>query len=165
VSRIRTNRIGISEVNPDRTLCPICLQECDIYADGTIEVHYDTNVRDRRKRCPGSVIEAPAWTERTTRPAVDSRSGGICEYCRQRRASDKHHRKNRSQMGGWNPANIIDLCRGCHHDVTTNPNWAWQLGLVCKPHENPEEHPVIRKDGTMFQPTSLVVMEPGKNAR
>lgn len=69
------------------------------------------------------------WTERTTRPAVSARSGGICENCGKQRATDKHHRLNASRGGKWHPANILDLCRLCHHRVTVNPSWAESRGL------------------------------------
>lgn len=73
------------------------------------------------------------WTESLTRPAVSARSGGVCEACSMQRATDKHHRINASQGGQWNPANILDLCRLCHHRVTVNPAWAKSVGLSVEP--------------------------------
>ncbi|MGU3650619.1 HNH endonuclease [Mycolicibacterium sp. A43C] len=69
------------------------------------------------------------WTERLTRPAVTARSGGICECCGKQRATDKHHRLNASRGGQWHPANILDVCRLCHHRITVNPVWAESQGL------------------------------------
>lgn len=147
----------------DRTLCPVCLQNVGISADGLVEDHSDTWGGE----CPMGGNEAPAWNERNTRVAVESRSGGICEYCRARRATDKAHRIGRGVGGRWHPANIVDLCHEDHMKSHTGKyqEWARRRGLRLLAHEDPESVPVYREDGTAFQPTGLVVMEPGERAK
>lgn len=60
--------------------------------------------------------------ERTGRPLVVARSGGWCEIRMDGvclgRASDWHHRKNRSQGGRWLASNGLHACRACHYAVT-----------------------------------------------
>lgn len=56
------------------------------------------------------------------RAAVSKRSGGICEVCHRRPATDKHHRKYRSRSGLHLVENLLDLCGpgnvfGCHGDA------------------------------------------------
>lgn len=135
-----------------RSLCPVCDANIPVYADGRVGRHKDGVGNE----CPMGGKQAPPWDERSTRPAVSGRSGGICEYCRKRRATDKHHRVSRGVGGPWNPANILDLCRHCHREATEHPDWAKPLGLIVKRGEDPETVPVIREDLTVFQPTSLV---------
>lgn len=96
------------------------------------------------------------WSEPTTRPAVAGRSGGVCEYCRSARATDKHHRVSRGVGGKWHPANIIDLCRACHARAT-NPRtndpsaWAYTNGLCLRSTDgDPADHPVITPYGHLW---------------
>lgn len=73
------------------------------------------------------------WTEYYTRPAVQARSGGWCEYCGAK-ATEMHHRINRSQGGGWHPSNIVHLCSNCHRKATHYPLWAKAVGLSVYPY-------------------------------
>lgn len=56
--------------------------------------------------------------EDTAREVVYARSGRVCERCGHARATEWHHRKNRSQGGLWEGSNGLDLCTPCHRTVT-----------------------------------------------
>jgi hypothetical protein len=82
------------------------------------------------------------WCERVCRPIVRERSGGICEICGALRASEQHHRRNRSQGGQWQPSNILDLCSADHKFITEHPAMAvrngWSIqGTVAVPSNSP----------------------------
>jgi hypothetical protein len=82
------------------------------------------------------------WCERVCRPIVRERSEGICEICGALRASEQHHRRNRSQGGQWQPSNILDLCSQDHKFITEHPEMAvrngWSIqGTVAVPSETP----------------------------
>lgn len=81
--------------------------------------------------------------ERVAREVVRHRSGGVCEVCGAARATDWHHRKNRSQGGRWCPANGMDLCRGCHHEITVNPEWAYAQGYMVRSTVDPAAMPAL----------------------
>ncbi|QGJ92060.1 hypothetical protein SEA_KEELAN_96 [Gordonia phage Keelan] len=85
------------------------------------------------------------WTgsESSCRTIVSKRSRGLCEKCG-RVATDMHHRKNRSQGGKWNPANVIHLCRECHAHMTTHPNDGYQGGWMIRGFESEYDIPVLR---------------------
>lgn len=71
-----------------------------------------------------------AW-EREKRAAyevVDVRSGGLCEVCRERRASSHHHRAGRVGPGVNHPSLLLHVCRECDHRITTEPLWAKEHG-------------------------------------
>jgi hypothetical protein len=53
-----------------------------------------------------------------------------------------HHRKNRSQLGKWHPANIIHVCVECHQWIGDNRLDAKSLGLALLPYEDPAEVPI-----------------------
>jgi hypothetical protein len=59
--------------------------------------------------------------ERRARRIVYARSGGWCEVCGGRGATQWHHRKNRSQGGKWTAANGLHLCAPCHTHITHHP--------------------------------------------
>jgi hypothetical protein len=136
-----------------RVLCPVCLQLTRETKDGRVAVHND----DAGSRCWMVGKPTPQWDERATRAVVAERSGGICEYCQSRRATDMHHRKSRGVGGAWTPENIIHLCSRCHSDATSYRTWAKSLGLVVLQTERPGDIPVVRDDCTTFQPTNDVV--------
>lgn len=52
------------------------------------------------------------------RKLVYGRSGGVCEICGCARATEWHHRKNRSQGGTWAASNGLHVCHLCHSRVT-----------------------------------------------
>jgi hypothetical protein len=70
--------------------------------------------------------------ERLARRIVRERSGGICEVCAVAYATNFHHRKNRSQGGGWCPSNGLDVCgsgtTGCHGFITAHPKLSYEYG-------------------------------------
>lgn len=133
-------------------LCPVCLQPVKTNSRGEVKPHTDAHFGD----CPMGGRVAPPWDEDSTRPAVQGRSGGICEYCSQRLATDMHHRKSLGVGGFWQPANIIHICRPCHRFITEHPNWAWSLGLIVRSTEDPAKRSVTRENGDMFQPSDDV---------
>lgn len=60
------------------------------------------------------------------------RSGGQCEICGRRTATNAHHRKNRSQGGTWDVANLLHICgsgtTGCHGEIHARPQTAYANG-------------------------------------
>lgn len=142
------------------TECPVCWQDVTVYDSGLIKKHMDT----AGGRCPMSDNLIPEWNEARTRVAVSGRSGGICEFCRKAKATDKAHRVGRGVRGDWNPGNILDLCHRDHMHAHHNPDWANLHGLILKSWQDPETTPVTRLDGTQFQPTKEVVMMKGRRA-
>ncbi len=85
------------------------------------------------------------WTECKTRIAVRQRSNEVCERCDQARATDMHHRKNRSQSGRWHPANIMHICALCHVEITAEPELARENGWSMLSTHNPADVPVLRR--------------------
>lgn len=85
--------------------------------------------------------EAIRWTQDKCRPIAYRRAGlgdwrsAVCEKCGSTGPLSMHHRRKRSQGGGWEPSNIVILCgngtMGCHGWVETNPTAAnaegWSL--------------------------------------
>lgn len=108
------------------------------------------------------VLLVSEWTEGNTREAVKGRSGGVCEYCEGRRATDMHHRKSRGVGGAWEPANILHLCVEDHRFATDNPLWAYAHGVSLTRATSPSETPVIRANKLQFQPSNDVSMGPDK---
>ena len=56
---------------------------------------------------------------------VEERSGGVCEGCGKRRATQKHHRLFKSRGGRDEVVNLLDLCgsgnhTGCHGEAHTD---------------------------------------------
>ena len=86
--------------------------------------------------------------ESATRKIVKERSNGLCERCGRGGYADlgleMHHRKNRSQMGKWNPANIVSLCPPCHRWATVNVNDSCMFGFGVKSYQLESEVPVFR---------------------
>lgn len=104
------------------------------------------------------------WDERLTRTAVRGRSLGWCEWCGKLPGTDMHHRRNASQGGKWHPANILHLCRGCHHAVTVNPDWAHMCGLTLRAGQDPATTPVVDPGVRDWYPSDLIIAKAGKNA-
>lgn len=98
------------------------------------------------------------------RETLTRRSGGVCEICGSARATNWHHRKNRSQGGKDTIANALHLCgsgtTGCHGRVTENPAEAYKHGWSVRSGFDPAETPVYRlrswvvlnDNGTVFVP-------------
>ena len=83
-------------------------------------------------------------SEHRARQLVYARSAGVCERCGQSRATEWHHRRNRSQGGRWTAANGLHLCGGCHRWITEHPDEAAEAGRgwVVWAWQNPVEVPV-----------------------
>lgn len=77
--------------------------------------------------------------ESAARPLLRERSNGLCEACGQARATDAHHRRNRSQGGTWELPNLLHLCRACHVFVTEHPEAGRTTGWVVWGFEDPGE--------------------------
>lgn len=84
--------------------------------------------------------------EQLAREVTRSRSGGLCEICGDARATNFHHRKNRSQGGQWCPSNSLDLCgsgtTGCHGLVGANPKRSYEQGWLVRRGHDPAKTPV-----------------------
>lgn len=94
-----------------------------------------------RRKVKGASFDG--WTEFKTRVAVRERSNGVCERCDKAVATDMHHRKNRSQMGQWNPCNIVHLCALCHVEITAEPEASRRSGFSVLSTDDPETVPVV----------------------
>lgn len=97
--------------------------------------------------------------EKICRGVVSERSDRVCERCGKEYAGEKHHRKNRSQAGSWEPANIIDLCRGCHGWVTEHPAESYAKGWSVRSTENSADVPVFYR-GTWIRLDDLGNIHP-----
>ncbi|MDI9889943.1 HNH endonuclease [Microbacterium sp. IEGM 1404] len=75
------------------------------------------------------------------RPIVHKRSGGMCERCCARRATDVHHRQLR-RHGDHKPANLVDLCRECHNRVHEHRDEATAAGFIVSGRVDPRTVPV-----------------------
>ena len=56
---------------------------------------------------------------------------GVAGVC-QGRATNRLHRLRRSQGGGDEAANTMDLCTGCHSHVHANVRWAEEHGYLIR---------------------------------
>ncbi|TDL43860.1 HNH endonuclease [Microbacterium oleivorans] len=83
----------------------------------------------------------PADPMAAARPIVTGRSGGMCERCGARRATDMHHRQLR-RHGDHAPANLVHLCRGCHNHVHAKPADAVDEGFIVPSWDDPRQVPV-----------------------
>ncbi|MGG7510873.1 HNH endonuclease [Plantibacter sp. YIM 135249] len=77
--------------------------------------------------------------------AVATRSGGVCEGCGRRRATEMHHRRYRSQGGRDEVTNLLHLCgrgnaSGCHGIAHTGPGR--EAGFSVHSLATPAEVPV-----------------------
>src|SRR3546814_876167 len=83
---------------------------------------------------PRGFGDIPQRTERRmTWPAkvskqIEERSGGICEGCGEREATEKHHRKYKSRGGKDTLENALHVCgfgnnakEGCHGEAHEDP--------------------------------------------
>lgn len=80
--------------------------------------------------------------EKDGRDVVRARSGGVCEACGDRRAAHWHHRKNRSQLGEWDPRNGMHVCVPCHAWIGDFPTSAGVLGWHLESHQDPTVEPL-----------------------
>lgn len=91
--------------------------------------------------------------EGVARDRVKARSGGWCEIQMPGcfgRATDWHHRKNRSQRGLWQASNGLHACRWCHEHVTDTRGHRALFeanGWIVPSHRTPAEVPVLLPTG------------------
>jgi len=68
-----------------------------------------------------------------TRQFVEARSRGYCEVnaygCRMK-GVHLHHRLMRSQGGGHDAGNLLNVCRPCHDLIHAEPTWAYERGWL-----------------------------------
>jgi len=92
--------------------------------------------------------------EKQARRLVRERSGGICEVCGLRPATNFQHRKNRSQGGRWSAANGLDVCgsgtTGCHGEIHSSPSKAYAAGWSVHSWSDETEVPVRTRFGLVF---------------
>lgn len=79
--------------------------------------------------------------ERLGRKQLRARSGGLCEMCGRRPATDAHHRRNRSQGGTWEITNLLHLCHQDHMTVTVSPALAYERGWSVRSTDDPARVP------------------------
>lgn len=94
------------------------------------------------------------------RDAVQARGLGRCDRCGGQLGEDfhAHHRKLRSQGGGWNLANVAALCSHCHRDVHDRPATAVLAGWIVPSHADPREVPVHLRSGWALQPHGTLAL-------
>jgi hypothetical protein len=90
-----------------------------------------------------TVAPVRKWSETRGRDAVRGRSLGCCEGCARTRAVHVHHRKNRSQGGTWQPANLMHLCLRCHEWIGREVEKARQCGWAVRRDSDPAAMPVF----------------------
>lgn len=91
-------------------------------------------------------VEEGGMNEKLARAIVSERSGGLCERCGLRPATNVHHRKNRSQGGTWSPDNLLHLdgsgTTGCHGWIGANVKLSYDHGWLVKSFQDPASVPV-----------------------
>jgi hypothetical protein len=87
--------------------------------------------------------------------AVLDRAAGYCEKCGGAlgEAYNLHHRKLKSRGGKDQVSNIIAVHNSCHiqhkESIHDNPEEAERMGFMCPSWLRPEDHPLIRPDGSI----------------
>lgn len=84
------------------------------------------------------------------RRIVYERSQHSCERCGDFRASEWHHRRNRSQAGQWQPANGLHLCSPCHQWITAHPAESYEQGWLVPSWAEPEETSVLHRGRLVY---------------
>lgn len=63
---------------------------------------------------------------------------GVC----QGRATNRHHKLRRGQLGRDDAENTLDVCgtgtSGCHGHIHANPAWAYRMGYLIRSSSNTE---------------------------
>ena len=86
--------------------------------------------RERSQRAEDYAAELDAM-----RPVIRERSKGLCEAslpCCTKRAEHVHHRRLRSQGGGNDADNLVDLCLACHARIHAHPAESYESGLLVR---------------------------------
>lgn len=90
-------------------------------------------------------------SEAKCRKVVRERSGEICEICGKKRAAQMHHRRNRSQSGKWEAANILHICLDDHVWIGLNIAAAERNGWTIQGTQAiPAKTPVRRRGERVF---------------
>jgi 5-methylcytosine-specific restriction endonuclease McrA len=82
----------------------------------------------------------------TARKNALERDNGFCRRC-PARATDVHHRKakgmggTRNEETGFGLANLVSLCRKCHHHVHTHPRESYEFGWMVHSWSDPADIP------------------------
>jgi len=101
-------------------------------------------------RRPGRPKAHPRMAENSARLLVRQRSGGVCERCGSAKATEWHHRRNRSQGGPWSASNGLDLCSQDHRWITEHPDEACAKGLSVKSWDDETTIPVRTVHGLVL---------------
>ena len=85
---------------------------------------------------------------------IETRSGGLCEGCGVREASEKHHRKFKSRGGKNELVNALHLCgwgnhTGCHGEAHTDPERTVD-GWSVNSWDDPRSKPVLYRGRWVF---------------
>jgi hypothetical protein len=86
--------------------------------------------------------------ERLARESVKTRSGGVCEGCGQRPATDYAHRTGKGVGGKWTAPNALHLdgpgnYGGCHGWAHQHPSLAKDAGWIVPSWRDPREVPAF----------------------
>lgn len=92
------------------------------------------------------------------RALVEARSEGICEGCREARATEMHHRKFLTRGGKHEVSNLLHLCgwgnhTGCHgiaHSGKRGEELGWAISSGTTPEFSPLHTPYTDLDGRMW---------------
>lgn len=79
---------------------------------------------------------------RETREALRRRSGGLCELCGKKQATDAHHRQNRRGQN-HTLTNLLHLCRTCHQRVGQHVRYALDQGFAVSQYDEPALREVL----------------------
>lgn len=86
--------------------------------------------------------------ERRAREIVKTRSGGVCEVCGRREATDMAHRVGAGVGGKWRAGNLLHACRLCHSSNHDDPQNSFDHGWHLRANKDYLQEPVLMaKDG------------------
>lgn len=93
------------------------------------------------------------WPAKVKR-LIEARSGGVCEGCGKRPATEMHHRKYKSRGGKNTAENALHLCgwgnhTGCHGEAHTNPERVID-GWSVNSWDDPASKPVLYRGVWVF---------------
>jgi hypothetical protein len=134
-----------ARVERDRAIAELYVDERMTTVEIGRQIGLDSSGVSRSLQRSGVTRRKPGRTgaERKGRQVVRLRSGGMCEICGTRQATDWQHRKNRSQGGDWLPSNGLDVCRTCHEEIHLNPEAAYANGWSVRQAMNPTDAPAL----------------------
>lgn len=83
----------------------------------------------KAKRAPKRLRAKP---KKSTRARPEDPMRWRCEICGENPATERHHKLRRSQGGGDEQANTMDLCGWCHAEVHANPEHSYREGYLIR---------------------------------